>query len=87
MAREQETLARHPDLIDLLVAAGRDPITDHAASRDSRSSPRSPAVAVRVPASFARAPDELRQLAMPTLVIWGEHEPLGSIPVAQGSPT
>ena len=28
-------------------------------------------------------PDELRQLAMPTLVLWGERDPLGSIPVAQ----
>ena len=27
--------------------------------------------------------DELRRLAMPTLVVWGEREPLGSVRVAQ----
>jgi pimeloyl-ACP methyl ester carboxylesterase len=27
--------------------------------------------------------DELRQVAMPTLVVWGEREPLGSASVAQ----
>src|SRR5215211_7211899 len=30
VARERDTLARHPDLVDLLVAAARDPITDRA---------------------------------------------------------
>lgn len=28
-------------------------------------------------------PDELRRLAVPTLLVWGEHEPLGSVAVAQ----
>jgi pimeloyl-ACP methyl ester carboxylesterase len=28
-------------------------------------------------------PDELRQLHVPTLVIWGERDPVGSIPVAR----
>ena len=27
--------------------------------------------------------DQLRQVAVPTLVIWGEQEPLGSVSVAQ----
>ena len=82
---EQATLARHPDLIDLLVAAGRDPITDHAAKAEFRAliSP----FALLSPSGFRRRarvrPDELRQLAMPTLVLWGEHDPVGSIPVAQ----
>ena len=82
---EQATLARHPDLIDLLVAAGRDPITDHAAKAEFRAliSP----FALLSPSGFRRRarvrPDELRQLAMPTLVLWGEHDPVGSIPVAK----
>jgi pimeloyl-ACP methyl ester carboxylesterase len=79
VAREGETLARHPDLVDLLVAAGRDPITDHVSKAELR-------VFVS-PYGFRRRsrvrPDELRQLAMPTLVIWGEHEPLGGVSVAR----
>jgi pimeloyl-ACP methyl ester carboxylesterase len=82
---EEATLARHPDLVDLLVAAGRDPITDRAAKAEFRAliSP----FALLSPSGFRRRgrvrPDELRQLAMPTLVLWGDQDPVGSIPVAR----
>jgi pimeloyl-ACP methyl ester carboxylesterase len=85
VARERDTLARHPDLVDLLVAAARDPITDRAAKAEFRVlvSP----LAVLSPSGFRRSarvrPDELRQLAMPTLVLWGNQDPVGSVPVAQ----
>jgi pimeloyl-ACP methyl ester carboxylesterase len=85
VAREKETLARHPDLVDLLVAAGRDPITDRAAKAEFRAliSPFAPLT----PSGWRRrarvSPEELRQLAMPTLVLWGERDPVGSIPVAR----
>jgi len=85
VAREREALARHPDLVDLLVAAGRDPITDRAAKAEFRAfvSP----FALLSPSGWRRhgrvRPDDLRQLAMPTLVLWGERDPVGSIPVAQ----
>jgi pimeloyl-ACP methyl ester carboxylesterase len=79
VAREKETLARHPDLVDLLVAAGRDPITDHVSMAEFRL--------FVSPFGFRRRsrlrPDELRHLAMPTLLIWGESEPLGGVSVAQ----
>ena len=79
VAREKETLARHPDLVDLLVAAGRDPITDHVSKAELRF--------FASPFGFRRRsrvrPDELRQLAMPTMLIWGEYEPLGGVAVAQ----
>jgi pimeloyl-ACP methyl ester carboxylesterase len=79
VAREGETLARHPDLVDLLVAAGRDPITDRVSKAELR--------VFASPLGYRRRsrvrPDELRQLAMPTLVIWGEHEPLGGVSVAR----
>jgi pimeloyl-ACP methyl ester carboxylesterase len=84
-AREKGALARHPDLVDLLVAAGRDPITDRVARAELRVlvSP----FALLSPSGFrGRArmrPDELRQVAVPTLVLWGEHEPLGNVSVAQ----
>jgi pimeloyl-ACP methyl ester carboxylesterase len=85
VAREKATLARYPDLVDLLVAAARDPITDRAAKAEFGAliSP----FALLSPSGFRRRarvrPDELRQLAMPTLVLWGEQDPVGSIPVAQ----
>jgi pimeloyl-ACP methyl ester carboxylesterase len=82
---EKGTLARHPDLVDLLVAAGRDPVTDRAATAELHAliSP----FALVSPSGFRRRsrvrPDELRRLAMPTLVVWGERDPVGSIPVAR----
>jgi len=82
---ERTTLARHPDLVDLLVAAGRDPNTDHTAKAEFRAvvSP----FALLSPSGWRRQgrmrPDDLRRLAMPTLVLWGERDPVGSIPVAR----
>jgi pimeloyl-ACP methyl ester carboxylesterase len=82
---EQGTLASHPDLVDLLVAAGRDPVTDRAAMAEFRAliSP----FALVSPSGFRRRArvrrDELRRLAMPTLLVWGERDPVGSVPVAR----
>jgi len=84
-ARERETIVGYPDLIDLLLAAGRDRLADKVSRAEirrvvspfgllSRSGLRRKAV-VR--------PDELSSVAMPTLLIWGEWEPLGGVPVAQ----
>ena len=43
--------------------------------------------ALLTPSGFRRRarlqPHELGRLAMPTLVIWGERDPLGGVPVAQ----
>jgi pimeloyl-ACP methyl ester carboxylesterase len=79
VAREKDALARHPDLVDLLVAAGRDPITDHVSKAELR--------VFASPFGFRRRsrvrPEELRQLAMPTMLIWGEYEPLGGVAVAR----
>jgi pimeloyl-ACP methyl ester carboxylesterase len=82
---EKGTLARYPELVDLLVAAGRDPITDRAAQAEFRAliSP----FALLSPSGFRRRsrvrPEELRRLTVPTLVLWGERDPVGSIPVAR----
>ena len=82
---ERTTLARHPDLVDLLVAAGRDPVTDRAASAEFRAL-LSPFALLSRSGWRRRSrvrPDELRRLAMPTLVLWGERDPVGGIPVAR----
>ena len=82
---EKATLAAHPDLVDLMVATGRDPIAAASARAEIRVlvSP----FALLSPSGFRRhsrvRPDELRQLAMPTLVVWGEQDPIGSVSVAQ----
>jgi pimeloyl-ACP methyl ester carboxylesterase len=82
---EGTTLARHPDLVDLLVAAGRDPVNDRAATAEFRAL-LSPFALLSRSGWRRRSrvrPDELRQLAMPTLVIWGERDPVGGTPVAR----
>jgi pimeloyl-ACP methyl ester carboxylesterase len=85
VAREKAALARHPDLVDLLVAAGRDPVTDRASTTEFRAliSP----LALLSRSGWRRRgrvrPDELRRLAAPTLVLWGERDLVGSIPVAR----
>jgi hypothetical protein len=82
---EKETLARYPDLVDPLVAALRDPVTDRAAMAEFHAliSP----FALVSPSGWRRRsrvrPDELRHLPTPTLLIWGEQDPVGSIPVAR----
>jgi pimeloyl-ACP methyl ester carboxylesterase len=82
---EGETLPGHPDLIDLLVAAGRDSLAVSVDREEARVlvSP----FALLSPSGFRRQSrvrgDELRQVAMPTLVVWGDREPLGSVSVAK----
>jgi pimeloyl-ACP methyl ester carboxylesterase len=82
---EEEPLSGQPDLVDLLVAVGRDPTTDRAAKAEYQAlvSP----FAMLSPSGFRRRAvlraEELRRVAMPTLVVWGERDPLGGVPVAQ----
>ena len=82
---EGETLPRHPDLVDLFLVAGSDPLAS-ARTRDEVRVLVSP-FALTKPSGFRRRtrvrPDELRRLAVPTLLLWGEQEPLGSPSVAR----
>jgi pimeloyl-ACP methyl ester carboxylesterase len=84
-ARERETIVRYPDLIDLLVAAGRDRSADQVARAEIRMlvSPFGPLSRSGLRRRAVVRGDELASLAMPTLLIWGEWEPLGGIPVAR----
>ena len=84
---EKATLATHPELVELMVATGRDPIAAASARFEMRAlvSP----FALLSPSGFRRHSqvrhDQLSQLAMPTLMIWGEHDPLGRSPIARAA--
>jgi pimeloyl-ACP methyl ester carboxylesterase len=87
VAGERTTLAAQPDMVDLLVAAGRDPVTDRAARAEFRMFLSPFALLSR--SGFRRRssvrPDELSRLAMPTLLMWGEDERLGGVTVARAA--
>ena len=76
---EGETIVRYPELIDALVAGGNDPVAVAADLAELR--------AMIQPFGFRRSmrflPDELQALDVPTLLIWGDHDPVGSVDVAR----
>jgi pimeloyl-ACP methyl ester carboxylesterase len=76
---EQDTIINYPDQIKALVAAGNDPVISEVNLAEVR--------AVISPLGFRRSlrvrPDELRQLSVPTLLLWGDHDPVGAVKVAQ----
>ena len=76
---ERDTIVRHPELIDALVAGGRDRVAVAADLSELR--------ALIQPFGFRRAmrcqPAELKGLSMPTLLIWGDHDPVGPLDAAQ----
>ena len=75
---EKDTIVQFPVLIEALVAAGKDPIASTVNLAELR--------AVISPLGFRRSsrvhPDELRRLTTPTLVLWGDHDPVGAVDVA-----
>jgi pimeloyl-ACP methyl ester carboxylesterase len=82
---EGETIGAHPDLIDLVVAVARDPTAQQATRAEFRALVSPFALLSRN--GFRRhdrvRPEDLRRLAMPTSVVWGERDPLGSVAVAR----
>ena len=82
---ERETLADRPDLVDLFLVAGRDPLAAAALRAEVRALVSPFALLMR--SGWRRrsrvSADDLRRLAVPTLLIWGEREPLGSVSDAQ----
>jgi len=78
---EGDTIVRYPELIEALVAAGKDPLASAVNLAELR--------AAISPFGFRRAmrvhPDELRRLTVPTLVVWGDHDPVGAVEVAQAT--
>jgi pimeloyl-ACP methyl ester carboxylesterase len=75
---EGNTIVNYPDLIESLVAAGNDPVANNGNLAELR--------AISSPFGFRRAlrlqPHELRRLSVPTLMVWGDREPIGGVGVA-----
>jgi pimeloyl-ACP methyl ester carboxylesterase len=78
---EKDTIVRHPDLIEAIVAAGKDPI----ASAVNLAELRAAISSVGFRRSMRVRPDELRRLTVPTLLIWGDHDPVGAVEDAQAT--
>jgi pimeloyl-ACP methyl ester carboxylesterase len=82
---EGGTISDHPDLIDLIVAANRDPIATAVQRAETRVlvSP----LALLSPRGFRHRArvrrDELRRVPVPSLLIWGEREPHGGVSIAR----
>jgi pimeloyl-ACP methyl ester carboxylesterase len=73
---EADTIVRHPDLLDSLVDAAHDPVASAAnvAELQALFSPFGQRSRARI------GHEELRRLTVPTLMIWGNHDPV--VPVA-----
>ena len=69
---EAETIVRHPDLLDSLIAGARDPVATQANLAELRAliTPRG----IRTSMRLSR--EDLHRLAVPTLMIWGERDPV-----------
>jgi pimeloyl-ACP methyl ester carboxylesterase len=78
---EKDTIGRYPELIESIVAVGRDPIAAATNLAEYR--------AVNSPLGYRRSmrvkPDALRRLTVPTLVVWGDRDPVGGVKVAQAT--
>lgn len=81
VAHEGETIVAHPELIDLLVASDNDPV---AAAAD-RAELRTIAAPHGYRSQLRVRTDELRQLGVPTLLIWGDRDPFGDVAVARAT--
>jgi pimeloyl-ACP methyl ester carboxylesterase len=78
---EGDTILRHPDLLDSLLDAARDPVAAAAnvAEFQALLSPLGTRSAARI------RPDDLRRLAVPTLMVWGDHDPVVSVADARAA--
>ena len=78
---ERETIVRHPDLLEALVAAGRDP----TASATNLAEIRAGISSLGFRRSARIRTETLRRLTVPTLLIWGDHDPVGSVGAARAT--
>lgn len=85
MMGEGDTIGDHPLLVELMVAAGNDPVAGQALQQEVRTLLLPWALASRT--GFRRrarvAEADLRGLEVPTLLIWGDRDPVGDGDVAR----
>ena len=78
---ERDTIVAHPDLLDSLIAGARDPVAVAANLAELRAlmSPFGWRTSMRITGQ------DLRRLAVPTLMIWGDHDPVVPLAHAQAA--
>ena len=69
---EADTIVRNPDLLDSLIAGARDPV----ASRANLAELRALIARGSIRPGIRLSHEELRQLSVPTLMIWGDRDPV-----------
>lgn len=79
MMGEGETIVNHPKLIEALVASNNDPVASKANRRELSALVN----VLGFRTNMKIGADDLAQLKMPTLMIWGERDPLGGADVAR----
>lgn len=79
---EEDTICDHLDVLDGLVAGRRDPIQAKATRDEFRVGISLFARAGMKPSMRITA-HELRRLTMPTLLVWGDQDPIGSVDAAR----
>lgn len=77
---EGDTIGRYPGLIDAFVAAGCDPITGTATQKELRAVIRG---LLGFRPEFRFNATDLRRVRQPTLLIWGDHDPVGDVEAAR----
>jgi pimeloyl-ACP methyl ester carboxylesterase len=84
MMGEGDSLSAHPELLDLMVASDEDRIAGRTNANEARAIISPLALVTRAGFRRARVGDaELRGLGVPTMLIWGDRDPLGDVTVAQ----
>jgi pimeloyl-ACP methyl ester carboxylesterase len=80
MMGEGETVGRYPKLIDVHVAAGSDPIASETAERELNALIRG---LTGFRSRYVFTAGELSGIEHPTLLIWGDHDPIGGLDAAR----
>jgi len=76
---EGDTITRYPDIIRSVVVAGNDPM----ASAMNLAELRAVISGRGYRRSNSTSADELRRVGVPTLVVWGDQDPIGSVECAE----
>jgi pimeloyl-ACP methyl ester carboxylesterase len=76
---EADTIVRHPDLLSSLVAGARDPVASQANLAELRALIARGGIRPGIRLSH----EELRRLSVPTLMIWGDRDPVVPLEAAR----